>query len=56
MPTEQEMTENPHKTFDIGNNTIVWYDDDNEVFCAAEADCGDCGDSFMTYEELVENA
>lgn len=55
MPTEQELRDNPLQQFPVDGETLVWYDADLDVFCAASADAGDAGDSFATYQELVES-
>ncbi len=54
MPTEAEMRANSLVQYTVGDE-VVWYDADNQVFCAAEADSGDAGDAFATYDELVES-
>lgn len=53
FPTEQELVNSPLKQFVI-RNMVVWYDPDSRTFAIGDANTGDPGDSYGTYEELVE--
>jgi len=52
MPSEETLRENPFEQYAV-NESVVWYDDSTEMFCAADAESGDAGDAFATYDELV---
>jgi len=57
MPTEQEMRSNPGKEFIVDDDTKIWFEDVGEfqMFVAASVSTGDAGDSFETYEQLLNS-
>lgn len=56
MVSEKELREEPRKQHRVGDQ-LVWFDsfDFGDAFCVAFADTGDCGDSYPTYAELLQN-
>jgi hypothetical protein len=55
VPSEQELRASPLKQFTIGN-IAVWYDPDSKMFAIGDPNSGDPGDSYGTYQELVDAA
>lgn len=53
MPTEAVMRAEPLHQFHIGNEQVVWYDEQLNLFFVAPADSGDPGDAAETYDELL---
>jgi hypothetical protein len=55
MPTEAQLRANEGVVFTLGHYNL-WFEEYEwgEAFSFGPADSGDCGDSFPSYEELVE--
>ena len=57
MPTEQQLLDNPFKTYSIGDGYIVWYDTDLGVFLVSPEGSDGCDEAeeFETFQDAISS-
>lgn len=57
MPTEQELLDNPFKTYNLSDGYIIWYDRDLGVFLVSPEDPDGCDEAeeFETFQDAVSS-
>jgi len=55
LPSEQTLRETPYQTYPLGDETVVWWDEDLSAFLVGpeEPDGADEATEYATYAELA---